>query len=604
MMIERVLRLAALLIGLMAFVDPAITSDRVGMPEIALVSSFSDARNHDELITRTERVLAKHFVVLRAPFARAAATVVVGDRLPSRTGQLALPLFAVMPVQTDAIVRIEAVRAPRTSSIESRVPIVVVLHTPARGRVLTVTLRQGALVADRVVESLTTTGSSREVMLSYIPTAVGTTVLSIAADVDDTLHTATASVVVDIRDTRWNVLAFDARPSWTSTFVRRAIERDRRFAVQSRVVTSSNISTDVGRPPRAFDDISALLPYEAIVIGAPELLSARDIYGLERYLRQRGGSVVLLFDHRAPGAYSTLLGNIEWSKSSSATSLPVISSRGTVHGDTVGLRVTEFMSPIRWPGGARPIAHVRTGTDSGALRALVWQMPVGAGRIIVSGALDAWRFRDPSVSGFDRFWQSVLADAADVSPSAIEIRTVTRPTIPNEWIDLSVTLREAALSDAASLSRFTPTLAFGFVQASVSANINLRVSSSRVAVRLWPDGSIGRFRGSFRAPSAVGHYYIAVAAGDIVDSVPFVVASASATASSAQRELLQSMAIAGGGFAVDVSQLDSVSSAILRAVVPSTRAETWHPMRSAWWLVPFALLLSAEWWLRRRRGLA
>ena len=23
-------------------------------------------------------------------------------------------------------------------------------------------------------------------------------------------------------------------------------------------------------------------------------------------------------------------------------------------------------------------------------------------------------------------------------------------------------------------------------------------------------------------------------------------------------------------------------------------------MRSAWWIVPFALLLSAEWWLRRR----
>jgi hypothetical protein len=37
-------------------------------------------------------------------------------------------------------------------------------------------------------------------------------------------------------------------------------------------------------------------------------------------------------------------------------------------------------------------------------------------------------------------------------------------------------------------------------------------------------------------------------------------------------------------------------------VVP--RAETWHPMRSAWWIIPFALALSGEWWLRRRRGLA
>lgn len=602
-MIERVLRLTALLIGLLAFLDPAITSDRAGKPDVALVSSFSDARGHDELMIRTERALAKNFAVLRAPFARAAATVVVGDRLPSRTGTLALPLFAVLPDQMDAVVRIEAVRAPRTSSSESRLPIAVVLHTRARGRVLTVTLRQGALVVDRVVDTLTTTNSTREVVLSYMPTAVGTTVLSVVADVGDTLHMATTSVVVDIRDTRWSVLAVDARPSWTSTFVRRAIARDRRFAVSSRVVTSRNISTDAGNPPRAFDDIAALLRFDAIVIGAPESLSARDIQGLERYLRQRGGSVVLLFDHNTLGAYSTLLGNIEWSKSSSATSLPVVRSRRTVGGDTSGLRVTEFMSPMQLPEGSRSIADVRTGADSGVLRALVWRTAVGAGRILVSGALDAWRFRDPLVSGFDRFWQSVVAEAADASPSAIEIRTVTRSTTPNEWIDLSVTLREAALSDAAVWSHSALPSSRAFARASVSAHITSH-AFPRVAVRLWPDGSIGGFRGSFRAPGVVGHYYIAVTAGDLLDSVPIVVARAPAVASAEQRELLRSMAIAGGGFAVDVAQLDSVSSAILSAAVPATRAETWHPMRSAWWLVPFALLLSAEWWLRRRRGLA
>jgi hypothetical protein len=33
------------------------------------------------------------------------------------------------------------------------------------------------------------------------------------------------------------------------------------------------------------------------------------------------------------------------------------------------------------------------------------------------------------------------------------------------------------------------------------------------------------------------------------------------------------------------------------------RHETW-PMRSAWWIVPFSVCLGAEWWVRRRRGLA
>jgi hypothetical protein len=33
------------------------------------------------------------------------------------------------------------------------------------------------------------------------------------------------------------------------------------------------------------------------------------------------------------------------------------------------------------------------------------------------------------------------------------------------------------------------------------------------------------------------------------------------------------------------------------------RPETRYPMRSWWWLLPFAGCLTAEWWLRRRAGL-
>jgi hypothetical protein len=42
----------------------------------------------------------------------------------------------------------------------------------------------------------------------------------------------------------------------------------------------------------------------------------------------------------------------------------------------------------------------------------------------------------------------------------------------------------------------------------------------------------------------------------------------------------------------------------LRETVAAPRAElVHHPMRSTWWIVPFVVCLSAEWWLRRRRGL-
>jgi hypothetical protein len=51
--------------------------------------------------------------------------------------------------------------------------------------------------------------------------------------------------------------------------------------------------------------------------------------------------------------------------------------------------------------------------------------------------------------------------------------------------------------------------------------------------------------------------------------------------------------------AEEVRQLPAHISGI---VAPSPARETWHPMRSVWWLMPFTLCAAAEWWLRRHRG--
>jgi hypothetical protein len=41
----------------------------------------------------------------------------------------------------------------------------------------------------------------------------------------------------------------------------------------------------------------------------------------------------------------------------------------------------------------------------------------------------------------------------------------------------------------------------------------------------------------------------------------------------------------------------------IRNNVPAPRLpRSLHPMRSTWWIVPFAACLSGEWWLRRRQG--
>ncbi|HKS04850.1 MAG TPA: hypothetical protein VJR92_00935, partial [Gemmatimonadaceae bacterium] len=105
-MIAKVLRVFAILIALAAAIDPAITSNRKTKPEIAVVAA--DARD-SALAARVARELARRYTIVRAPFARAAGTVIVGDRLPPNSAELATPVFAVTPDESGiAIERIQS----------------------------------------------------------------------------------------------------------------------------------------------------------------------------------------------------------------------------------------------------------------------------------------------------------------------------------------------------------------------------------------------------------------------------------------------------------------------------------------------------------------
>jgi hypothetical protein len=56
------------------------------------------------------------------------------------------------------------------------------------------------------------------------------------------------------------------------------------------------------------------------------------------------------------------------------------------------------------------------------------------------------------------------------------------------------------------------------------------------------------------------------------------------------------------GIDVTPNNIDEVERFIRRTVTAPTSPVTRRPMRSAWWMIPFAACLSAEWYLRRRRG--
>jgi hypothetical protein len=330
-------------------------------------------------------------------------------------------------------------------------------------------------------------------------------------------------------------------------------------------------------------------------------LSQADVVGVDDYLRRRGGSVVLLLDQHVPGPYERLMETGAWSSTSLGAGIPIAAAMP----DSMFLRATEIAWPNVLPAGARALAQSapgpRTSPDTGHSRAVVWRSPAGAGRLVVSGALDAWRFRDPAVSGFERFWQTTIADAASASPPPLSLVASTNVLAPGEETDVAVTIRSTALHARSSATDRSLPIAASVSAAAVSP---ANSGGTRSPLRLWPSSAVGEFHGVFRAPATSGVYRILASADGATADIPIVVAAQTSRVAPSAHDMLATWVGARGGRVLSESDPATLRASLIGALHPSPRVDLWHPMRSVWWMLPFTLALSAEWWLRRRRGLA
>ena len=266
----RIARWSAIVIAIVAAIDPVVISMRRARPEVAIVRG--SAATDSALVARVAERLDDAFTLIDAPMTSAAGTVIVGRELPGATDEIAAPAFALIPTSQPAAT-IERLDAPTRAALESRATIAATVHaTGLRGETLDVSLRSGELVVDRVAWQVPSDDARRAVELTLVPTAIGATPLRVVTKPSGAAAAASTDLVVDVHDERWAVLFFDPRPSWMSTFVRRTIERDPRFIVTSRIVTSRGVSTEVGRPPQSLGDASALEAFDAIVVGSPDAL--------------------------------------------------------------------------------------------------------------------------------------------------------------------------------------------------------------------------------------------------------------------------------------------------------------------------------------------
>jgi hypothetical protein len=588
-MIERVLRWTALAIAVLAFVDPPVPIAGRTRPRISLVvqdgpSMALPAREGGESrrtvgarVRQTLRDrLAKDFFVEDGADATADAVVVIGDRYPDDpVGGAARVSTVTLSSALTPNVRIVDVAAPRGVPAGTAVPLSVALESNGLANTsTTVVVRTGGVEVARSEHRWTAAAEAWRAEVSAVPLGeppfrFDVTAEPLPAERTDGDNRALVSVGLA---PRLRVLAIEARPSWSAAFVRRALESDPRFEVSGLLEPSPRGTVRSGASPNL--DPDRLDAFDAILVGGLDRLSPANLTTLDRFMRQRGGGVVLLPDAPVPDVIGRQL------PSGTPLHETLLDRAAPLETANVPrIDASELLEAGDLPAGATVVASA-----AASRRPVIWTIARGHGRLLMSGAMDAWRFRADAQVGFDRFWQSVVSGLALDAAPAVRVELTPRRAAVGERVRVDARVRSLERERVGD-------------RLSLSAR-----AGARDPIRLWPDAAAGVFTGSFVVEARDRADVVVTASlgdGAASGSARLVV---DANAREAGGPPLALLATTRGGVDVDSGNLAALERH-LRATTPSAGAQAvGYPLRSAWWLVPFCAALSAEWWLRRRRG--
>jgi hypothetical protein len=579
---ERAIRLAcrvmAITIAIAGVADPVVSVSRPQPTRVTIATAVEPLREGEARRARETLIAAagrnidwieRTSPAGRLPCAGGDPCVVIADGSVN---------WAVPPDRTEltSVIRLGLPGAPNTSissaSVASNQHVaaagvieVDVAGVGVAGQHSDVLVRDGDAIVGSTSIDWKTDGTQR-IAIPWWPIAEGARRLRLSLGlVPD--EPSGADNVVDLGATvsaaRLPVLVFEPRPSWASAFVRRALEGDPRLSVEGRVTLGPTMWS--GTPSSRLDqrvlDRSAL-----VVVGAPEALDTGEVALLDRYVRVRGGTLALVPDRAPAGPVLTLLRG-GWREQLRSAPEPV----GPLQASELLIGENASDLDIVLGGSAdAPTLMVR---------------PVGAGRILVSGAMDAWRYRTANDNAFDRFWRSIAADAARNSASLT--------------LDLGVPVATRA-ARVPIIVRFR-----SMIDAAI---VNVRAYSrcggdEAVPIRLWPAGESGVFTGSFTASSAPDCVIEAAIEDGPSASTAVVVADDVRRSVIGVLGDLDRLVKATGGLNVEAGEAARLASALVDAMPPVPAVTAIRSMHSLWWMFPFAALLGSEWWLRRRGGL-
>jgi hypothetical protein len=579
-------RWTAIAIAAAAILDPAVPLTARARPAIRVIGGPVDLT-----VTVTRQLRDAGFTVDGAQ--DEAAIVLVGDGEHSALSTV--PVWALDTSPRAPNVRIVDAIGPAVRLPEQSLDLRVTVEARGlAGKSTDIVLEDAGIVVASASHGWKTDSERWHAALRYLPSGVAAGQLRVRA-IERAEETSRGDNAKDIAVPPMRgpirVLVAETGVTWPSMFVRRAVEGEPAFAVAALQRASTRLVTRAGGPPAGLTR-ETLTPFEAAVVGAPDNLTPAEVAALRWFVEQRGGVAVLIPDagSRARGSYRELLDGlvVEPRVLEPPAVLHAFPGQGGEPGSETaekGMKASELLVTRRPPAGSRTLA-----TDAGD--AVVFSARRGAGAVIFFGALDAWRYRAEDQGAFARFWRRAIAEDATAVPPFLEV------SVEPALVAAGTRARVRARLRATELPTGAVPLDIGPVTArAVSPGARLDVP-----IRLWPTAEPGVYEGEWR-PSAIGDYNIAATAGTRRGDAAATVAATVARGSTADPEGLALVARSSGGRVFPADRPAALVEAIKGAwpARPSTR--TTRPMRSAWWVVPFAGLLCAEWALRRQRGL-
>ena len=594
---RRLLRASAIVIAVLAWLDPSYAGR--SRPRIAVIDAASSAPARAADVAAK---LAAEAIVTTHKDPDADVWVVVADdeeaAIPEPPDGVALSLIA--PGASAQSVVVDSLDAPARSRPRDRVPIVATFAARGiRGAQATFVLRSGDLPLARQTHTWTREDERLTVRFDVLLPSPGINHLIVeAVEGPGRSRRSRADTVVSADAARVSVLIYEGRPSWTTTFARRAIEDDGAFFVSAVARLSRGISAiaeprttsiDLPRsPPRPVSSLplsSTLLDgHHVAIVGAPETLTAAEVESLRVYAI-RGGVVVLAPDLRPAGPYVSLLlqARLDERLLEDAISLPLADA------PSLSLMASELVE-ARVPAGGQAMAPGRH-----ADTASIWTAPLGRGRVLFVGALDAWRFRGRKDEAFDRWWPRVVEWLGRDRVDARLVSSEPRVAAAGEPVALRV---RADVSDTGESA----------MRVAIGPAVQPGDRRQEDVLRLWPDAEAGVYRGVINAPERPGVYAVSARSGPAggtagtVSTAPLIVDEQARRARHADDRWRLATGARGGVVATPDAVARVVQTVRPRAdrVAPADRR---FPMRSLWWLLPFTLCLGGEWLLRRRAGL-